>query len=372
MGIHVRTKQLVNGKLSLYLDYYPPIRLANGKLTRREFLGRYNYEKPKNDDEKMINTTNNLFADGVRLKRELHLLNNKDGIFNSINNKVDFILFFKAHVDEWYEIKGNYGNWLTAYNYFVSFTNGSCKMGDLTEQFCVDYKKFISTADILKKGKGRKLSQNSASSYFNKFREVVNIAYDKGQISENPLKHVKVIPTKETMREFLTQEELQLLYNTECESSQLKKAALFIGLTGLRWCDIENRVWGDIQKTGSDYFIHFIQNKTEKSMLHPISEKAVLILGEIGEAHQKIFNGLKYSTGNNDILKRWILKAGIKKKITLHNFRHSYATLLLNSGVDILTVSKMLGHANLSTTTIYTKVLTKAKVEAANSINLEL
>lgn len=54
---------------------------------------------------------------------------------------------------------------------------------------------------------------------------------------------------------------------------------------------------------------------------------------------------------------------GIHKKITHHNFRHTYDTLLLNKGVDIYTVSKMLGHTKIETTMIYAKVLSETRVK---------
>ena len=59
-------------------------------------------------------------------------------------------------------------------------------------------------------------------------------------------------------------------------------------------------------------------------------------------------------------------------KISFHNFRHSYATLQLANGTDIYTVSKLLGHKNLSTTQIYTKIMDRNKIEAANRINIKL
>jgi integrase len=217
-----------------------------------------------------------------------------------------------------------------------------------------------------------RLSQNSALSYFNKFRCAINEAYDARLLNENPLRHIKGIQQKESKREFLTQEELQLLAQTECDLAALKNAAIFSALTGLRWSDIENLTWGDIQKTASGHFLHIVQKKTLDVIMHPISETAVKVLGERGKPSEKVFEGLKYSDSNNDKLKRWILKAGINKKITLHNFRHTYATLLLNKGADIFTVSKMLGHKNIKTTMIYAKVLSETKVNAANLIDIEL
>ena len=101
----------------------------------------------------------------------------------------------------------------------------------------------------------------------------------------------------------------------------------------------------------------------------PISETAFTLLGERKENSTKVF-ALSYSAWLNSKLKLWVLKAGIQKKITFHCFRHTYATLQLSQGADIYTVSKMLGHKDLKTTAIYTKIIDSKKREAADRIKI--
>ncbi len=67
----------------------------------------------------------------------------------------------------------------------------------------------------------------------------------------------------------------------------------------------------------------------------------------------------------NTALARWVLEAGITKLITFHCARHTYATFLLTKGVEIYTVSKMLGHRELKTTQVYAKIIDQKKREAA-------
>lgn len=372
MGVHLRKKKIANGKESLYLDFYPPVKGANGKMTRREYLNKYVYEKPKNAEEKLHNKENLIIAEGIKNKREKEILNEQDGIFNTQNKKRDFLEFFENLCEKRKESDGNYGNWLSTLRYLRAFTNEKCKMSDLTEGFCERFKEYLLHTNRLNTVKGLRLSQNSALSYFNKFRCAINEAFDARLINENPLIRVKGIKQMESKREFLTQEELQLLAQTECDLLPLKNVAIFSALTGLRWGDISKLKWGDIQLTETGYFVHIVQEKTTDVIMHPISTTAVKLLGERGDTSEVIFEGLKYTDSNNDKIKRWVLRAGIHKKITLHNFRHTYATLLLNKGVDIYIVSKMLGHKKIETTMIYAKVLSETKVKAANVIDIEL
>lgn len=373
MGVYLRQKKIKNGKISLYLDFFPAIRKEDGSFTRREFLGKYIYAKPKNEGEREINKVNWLFAKEVKLKREKQIVFEKAGVFNPIYNKKDFIEYFRKLTEQRIENENNYSNWLSTLNYLEAFTKGKCKMEDLTEDFCNNFKMYLLTTDKLNSCRGIKLAQNSALSYFSKFSAAVKAAFNAKYLSENPLNNVKGIKQVDAKREFLTNEELQKVANAECDLPLLKTAALFSGLTGLRWSDMCRLKWGDIQYTeNKEYFIHITQKKTKRVIIHPISTLAVKLIGEQGFPEEKIFHGLKYSAANNEKLKKWIHNAGINKKITLHNFRHTYATLLLEKGAQITTVSEMLGHTNIRTTMPYAKTQNQAKINAAKLINIQI
>ena len=372
MGVKVRAKKLANGRMSLYLDYFPPVKGPDGKPTRREFLKRYNFKDPGNPKEKLINRENLMFAEGVRLLREREILNKQDGFYDSRNKKANFVTYFEQLTIKRMDNSSNYSNWKSALKHLNQYCNGVCFMSDLDEAFCKGFKQYLQNTHMLHTGEVKQLSQNSAVSYFNKFRCAVKQAFEEGMLLHNVLTHIDGIPAKESKREFLTQEELQRLANTETTIGSLRNAALFSALTGLRWSDICQLKWGDLQHTESGHFIHIVQQKTKEVMLHPISDKAFSLLGLSGSQDEVVFKNLKYSDKNNSRLKEWLRSAGITKKISFHNFRHTYATLLLNKGTDIYTVSKMLGHKNIQTTMIYTKILTETKVNAANVIDIEI
>ena len=376
--VKLREKKISGNRQSLYLDFYPAIpHPETGKPTRREFLGLYLYDKVKTPLDKKHNTETLQLAEQIRQKRENHI--NKPEIYTGYEKEQlkkrergekDFVEYFKALTDK--RKASNYDNWVSAYNYLETFTNGNLRFADLNEKFCNEFKEYLLTTKSNKSSKTT-LSQNSAVSYFNKLKAALKQAYKDGYLTSDLNAKIEPIKQAETRRNFLTIEELNSLVKTECNNPLLKRAALFSALTGLRFSDIKNLVWGEIHASiENGYTIQFTQQKTKGVEVLPISEQAYSLLGERGAGEQKVFPLLKYSAYENKHLYQWIGAAGVTKDITFHCFRHTFATLQLSKGTDIYTVSKMLGHRELKTTQIYAKVIDQTKREAADKIKLDL
>lgn len=376
--VKLRQKAISGKRQSLYLDFYPPIpHSETGQPTRREFLGIYLFDNAKNPIDKNHNKEQLRLAQMIRQKRENDL--NKPEIYTAFEkerlkarekSQQNFVEYFKKLTDK--RKASNHDNWVSAYKYLETFTNGKLKFADLNERFCNDFREYLLTTKS-NRGTTSRLSQNSAVSYFNKVKATLKQAYKEGYLPNDLNAKIETIKQSETHRNFLTLEELNRLAKTDCNNPILKKAALFSALTGLRFSDIQKLVWGEIQysiETG--YSIQFTQQKTKGAEVLPISEQAYSLLGEQKEPTDKVFEGLTYSAYGNRHLHQWIGASGISKKITFHCFRHTFATLQLASGTDIYTVSKMLGHRELKTTQIYGKVIDQTKREAANKIKIEL
>jgi integrase len=312
MKVSLREKKISGGRRSLYLDFYPPIiSPETGKPTRREFLNLYIFERPKTDPEKIQNRDTKQLADNIRAKRQIEIQSGAYGFQYAANKRKDFLAYFHNLVEKRKGSSGNYDNWQCAYNYLKAFTNGSCIFGEVDERFCSDFRDYLLSAKSHRSEKA-KLSPNSAQSYFNKFKAVLTQAFDEKLIAENPAKRVKPIKQTETQREFLTFEELQALADTECEIPELKRAAIFSALTGLRWSDILKLVWSEVQSSDANgYYIRFRQKKTKGEETLPISEDSFRILGERGEPNENIFKGLQYSAWLNAKLLQWVAKADI-------------------------------------------------------------
>ena len=99
-----------------------------------------------------------------------------------------------------------------------------------------------------------------------------------------------------------------------------------------------------------------------------LAPQAAELLGERGKASDLVFDWIHSPSCTNSTLQDWCRRAGITKKITFHSGRHTFATMMLDLGTDIYTVSKLLGHKQLSTTQIYAKVMDKNKQAAVASI----
>ncbi len=166
-------------------------------------------------------------------------------------------------------------------------------------------------------------------------------------------------------------EELNVLAATPCDRPIIKRAALFSALTGMRHVDIQKLKWGEIVKDGDHWRVNFTQQKTKGVEYTPISKQAYQLCGERLDDKRLVFESLPSPSWISDPLARWIKAAGITKHITFHCFRHTFATLQLANGTDIYTVSKMLGHTNVRTTQIYTKVVDAKKETAADAIRLD-
>ncbi len=374
--VKLRSKPISGNRKSLYLDFYPPIdNPISNKKTRREFLGLYVFKKINNPIDKQHNKETVAIAEQIRQKRDNQL--NKPEIYSDYQKEQlrvhemgekDFLTYFKKLMRD--RDGSNLLSWQSTYKYLERFSGNQIKFNQLNEKFCEGFKNYLLKTKSIKSAK-RNLSHNSALSYFNKFKAVLKQAYKDEYIRYDLDKKVKPIKEVETRRNYLTLEELNTLVKTECRNPMLKRAALFSALTGLRFSDIKKLIWSEIEYIeGQGYFVNFKQKKTKGIEYLPFSDQAFKLLGEQKGGSKQIFKNLIYSAYQNKFLAKWIEDAGIRKKITFHCFRHTYATLQLSNGTDIYTVSKMLGHKELKTTQIYAKIVDEKKRNAANNIKL--
>lgn len=361
--VFLREKKITKGRKSLYLDFYPPVmNYETNKQTRRQHLRIFIYEKPRDEIQRDHNKRTKMLGERLRSEKQIEVQEESFGFVSIKNKQKSFIKFFEQVTDNKRKLsKSSFDNWNCVLNYLKEFTGEECRFADLTPQFCEKFKEFLLDS--------KRLSQNTASNYFDKFKVAVRSAFENNMMSVNTASGLKSIKMLDTQREFLTLEELQKLAKTPFERDELRRAALFAALTGLRYCDIEKLIWSEIQHSDENgYYIRFKQRKTKGAETLPINDEAFAMLGERKYNSSRVFPTIKY--WHCGYLKEWIEDAGITKKITFHCFRHTFATLQMTLGTDLYTVSKLLGHKNIQTTQIYAKIIDEKKREAVNKITL--
>ncbi len=363
MKVTLRQRQKGKNSISLYLDFYHK---GNRKY---EHLGLKLYVKPRTPTEREHNKRTKALAEKITAKRQLEAQEHEYGFISYENDKTDFIEYFEKLCENRYSGKSNYGNWLSALNHIKEFTGNKLPIRKVNKSWVERFREYL-IVDA-RKPNGDPLAPNTTVSYFNKVLATLKKAYKDEIIRKDIASLVPSIKESETNREFLTYEELKKAAGTNCDAPQYKKAFLFSALTGLRFSDIQKLTWSEIQHS-KDYghYIRFRQKKTKGYETHPVSEDAIKLIGDRQGPADKVFIDLNYSTQNNEKLQEWINNAGINKKITFHCARHTYATLQLTLGTDIYTVSKLLGHKNIQTTQVYSKVINEKKKSAASKIKL--
>jgi len=391
----IRFKVLKDGVKSIYLDIN-----VNGSRSR-EFLKLYLY--PGKDDLTKIKNKNAMEAAQVmQAKRTLQLQNDSAGIHTKDDVRVS------EFIDKYIRTRNISEGYATTLQElskkWVDYI-GDTRLADITKEMLIGFPRWIQgqksklhckRTDLLptinkmmKAGKSQRdiakflgvsrsviarvlkdstsapnICDNSANFWLVRMGTILNKAERERIIIANPYRQIDSSErpkTIESHREYLTMEELKLMLSTECREST-KNAFMFSCFTGLRLSDLETLTWDNI----SNGCITKRQVKTTDIVRVPLSDNAKTFLPE-RSGSEKVFDLIDRATLNTDIHK-WAKKAGITKRVSFHTARHTFATLLLTSDVDLYTVSKLLGHKSIATTQIYADIIDKKRDEAVNMI----
>ena len=224
----------------------------------------------------------------------------------------------------------------------------------------------------------RRVRGNSSNGCFTKhkvFKSMINQAIIKGHMNENPYQYFKIKAALGN-REFLSIEEVKQLMGYEISKEQthlikVRDLFLFSVFTGLRYSDTIALRWENI-KANPDR-IELQIKKTKRVLIIPLTWNAKEILNKYSKliiknpdsqalpkmANQVINRGLK------DLMKL----VGIKKQISFHCSRHSFASNHLESGTNISHLKDLLGHTNVVQTQLYQKSLPKDLYNSMDKLN---
>ena len=256
----------------------------------------------------------------------------------------------------------------TSQRYILEFIKSKYKTSDvylenLNYQFIIGFENFL--RNYVCKKSLRKIGNNTTIKHIKRLRKMINMAIALEWLNKDPFIKFKAKLEKRE-REFLTQIELEFIEDYESKISRLdlvKDLFLFSCYTGIAYVDIMELTNKNILKgIDGNLWIETTRVKTKTTVRLPLLEVPETILSKYKTdiraiAIDKLFPKIS-NQKLNSYLKEIADLCGIKKNLTFHMARHTFATTVtLTNGVPIESVSKMLGHTKLTTTQIYAKVV---------------
>ncbi len=209
------------------------------------------------------------------------------------------------------------------------------------------------------------LKPNTALTYHKHLKKVLNTAIAMNQISNNPYSSFKVT-RNETHRDYLRIHELEQIRNKEINTLRMeiiRDVFVFACYTGLGYAEL-NKLTANHIHQGNDggKWIIIDRTKTDIRCRVPLLPQAKAILQKYANHPVCQNRGRLLPVHSNQKMNEYLKEladiCGIKKNLSMHVARHTFATsVTLANGVPIETVSKMLGHTSLKTTQIYARIV---------------
>lgn len=343
-SVRLRQRKMPSGNISLYLDIY-----VKG-VRSYEYLHLYLSPNKKDKEE---NRQTMMLAEAICAKRLVEVRNGQYGFKSPVS------VSLRDYVQRIIDTKK--GSTQRRYDALNNILQGYCRpsmmLADITPAW---FSAFL--AHLGKRGYAR----NTQAVYSATMRYIINQANREGLLQTNPIANIKGVGYEETNRTYLTIDEVRKLAKTPCPNEVTKRAFLFGCLTGMRNSDIRAITWDDVHDQDGYTRIIFRQRKTHGQEYLDINGQAAALMGERGEPDDHVFPLLSWDAVRKQLI-AWGKRAGIEKHVTFHVSRHTFAVMMLGV-TDIYTVSKLLGHRELSTTQVYAKVVDKAKRAAVAKI----
>lgn len=316
--------------------------------------------------EKIYKTYQNLLMNG----ESVDTISLKDSLLGRSEKIKTIVPIFEEHNTKFKSLVGidyapgtlqRYETTLKHLKDFVKkeFNKEDFDIAKVDHSFIVNFEYYLRTT--------RKCGNNAAVKYVKYFGKIIRIALANGWLQKDPFVNYKS-KVREVERVFLSEEELNIIINKQLDIERLDQVRdlfVFSCFTGLAYIDVA-KLSPDNLCTGIDgkkwIFTHRQKTKTKSNipLLKPAQE---IIEKYVKNIHCEVKGTLLPILSNqkmNAYLKEIADLCGIKKELTFHTARHTFATTVtLSNDVPIESVSKMLGHSSIKITQYYAKVLDK-------------
>ena len=229
-------------------------------------------------------------------------------------------------------------------------------LDELSRQFVEDYELYLKTV--------RKCCHNTTTKYLKNFKKITRISISKGWMKNDPFADVR-FHLENVERDFLEKHELKKLLNKPINilrMAQVRDIFAFCCLTGLAFSDVKQlRPEHIVTDINGSRWIRKTRQKTGNMCNIPIMDAAQEILSRYSDNAYCQTHGVLLPVCSNQKMNVYLKEladiCGIRKHLSTHTARHTFATLTLASGATIENVAKMLGHSDTKMTRHYARIL---------------
>lgn len=266
---------------------------------------------------------------------------------------------FERMVSKGKRSQNTYNKYKTVYNHLSEFIRERYHREDmafreLTSDFIREFDFFLRI--------DKECTHNTVWVYTMPVIALAELAIKKGLIRQNPFEDYE-ISMEETDRSYLLKEDvekLMLLKPSKPKYELVKDLFIFSCFTGLSYIDIQKLKWSNIQSffDGHQWIISRRKKSDVASNVRLLEIPKRIIEKYRGVTRNEYVFPVPSNATCNSHVKKLIEDAEIitEQKVTFHTARHTFATMFLTEGVPLESLSKMMGHKNISTTQIYAKI----------------
>ena len=386
-------KLLSDGRESLFLDFYFGYEMVYNndkdqmqpkKQKRRESLKLYLWHNPRTPQQRQENKEALILAKKIRHDKGQELLDQEKGYrLQTKSEKVNFLDYFKEYLDSY--TKKDVRMIQSTLQRFKDFLHDTPEYSkfertirpeQITSEMVEAFTEYLQARSV---GEG-------AKSYYQRFKKVFkacavkyNINYQRPFLDADGKSITIKIDEGAIVKDFLSPEEERQLIATHYtgENPEIRNAFIFCLYTGMRFCDVKDLTFGNIDFPNR--LLTYEQSKTKGHSTHssvslPLTDDLLELVGNVPEGNKDtlIFD-LPSHTMCLKALRRWVKRAGIDKHITWHCARHSFGTNMAataaQKGISIRVVQEMMGHSSLTYTQRYTRVVDEQKRQAMQELS---
>lgn len=373
---------LSDGRDSLYLEYYmgfDMVESKNGTLYKKanrktERLNLFLWQAPRTPIERQHNKETLELAKKIRFERGQQLLEQGEGYRLKKDSNINLLDWMWSYYEAY--TKGDKRHIKRAHDVFIDFLNATeeykkyakrLKPEQLTKDMIVAFTEYLQ----------HRFRGEGPHTLYARFKKIIAAAVDKDVMRKDPCHGISItIDNGSLKKDVLSMDEIKQLITChyQGESENIRRAFLFCLRCGLRFCDVKDLTYSNVDF--ANRLLKFEQAKTKghssaSGVVIPLSDGVLELIGRPsveGNRDELIFP-LPSHTMCLKALRHWCKRAGIEKHITWHCARHSFAVNILNNGANIKTVAALLGHSGLKHTEKYTRAVDALKQEAINSLS---